>query len=500
MKRRTATILSLIATMLLFGTVGQAANRFRYPEAKHGKGELRYVNGVPVLLVQGTPAEIGDQIGRLALKPFADANKEFVDQILNDEWFGTATSLVLKSGSLLLPQFPSDHLAELDALANASGIPRDLVILGNTFRDLRKVHQCSTLVVEGKRSATGKPLFGRNLDWSTADFPLHEYTLVTVYRPSGKHAFASIGFPGMVGCAQGINDAGLALADLTVSSAADGSPLLDITGTPYGLALRRVLEECTTIEEAERLRRSLRRTIMQNIAICDKHRSAVFEVTTKQIVVRHATDAVCACTNSFRTKELAVGASGDRYEILDMSRKMEQLDLVDVAVKMDAVAGDSTVHTMIFEPADLKLHLAFGPPPASQLPLREIDLTKLFTEGKFPTDRELVLHNPSAAPPLIKKVEAGKCEVVFRYRPVGHVDRDRAVYLAGTFNDWKPTALKMSGPDKDGCYQTSLKLPDGRYEYKFVIDGKRWLHDPSNDEALSSPYRNSVIEVGRPRR
>ena len=69
MKRRTVTIVVLIATMVLCGTAARAANRFRYPEAKHGKGELRYVNGLPVLLVQGSPAEIGDQVGTLALKP-----------------------------------------------------------------------------------------------------------------------------------------------------------------------------------------------------------------------------------------------------------------------------------------------------------------------------------------------------------------------------------------------------------------------------------------------
>src|SRR5436190_1220366 len=47
------------------------AEPFRYPEAKHGKGELKYVNGVPVLRVEGTPAEVGEQLGVLALKPAA---------------------------------------------------------------------------------------------------------------------------------------------------------------------------------------------------------------------------------------------------------------------------------------------------------------------------------------------------------------------------------------------------------------------------------------------
>src|SRR5207249_10385214 len=42
-----------------------AEKPFRYPEGKHEKGELKYVNGVPVLTVEGTPEEIGAQIGVL---------------------------------------------------------------------------------------------------------------------------------------------------------------------------------------------------------------------------------------------------------------------------------------------------------------------------------------------------------------------------------------------------------------------------------------------------
>jgi len=221
----------------------------------------------------------------------------------------------------------------------------------------------------------------------------------------------------------------------------------------------------------------------------------VFEITTKQIVVRHATDAICACTNSFRSKELAVDAAGPRFEILESSRQIGRLDVTDIAEKMDAVANDITINTMIFEPAVLKLHLAFGAAPASQVPLKELDLSTLFTRGEFPAERESAAPSP-AGPPLVKELERGNYEVTFRYRPVGRVHRDKTVYLAGTFNDWKPTGLKMSGPDKDGYYKTSMQLGAGRYEYKFVIDGKVWRHDPNND-ALSGAYRNSVIEVGR---
>ena len=68
----------------------------------------------------------------------------------------------------------------------------------------------------------------------------------------------------VVGLATGMNDAGLTVADLSVTAAADVSPQLDPTGTPYTLLLRRMLEECGTVAEAEKLIRGARRTVRVN--------------------------------------------------------------------------------------------------------------------------------------------------------------------------------------------------------------------------------------------
>lgn len=53
----------------------------------------------------------------------------------------------------------------------------------------------------------------------------------------------------------------------------------------------------------------------------------------------------------------------------------------------------------------------------------------------------------------------------------------KTVFLAGTFNDWNPTALPMSKRD-DGVWIAVLDLAAGFYHYKFVIDGE-WTCDPT---------------------
>ncbi|QDV83729.1 glycogen-binding domain-containing protein [Planctomycetes bacterium TBK1r] len=51
-----------------------------------------------------------------------------------------------------------------------------------------------------------------------------------------------------------------------------------------------------------------------------------------------------------------------------------------------------------------------------------------------------------------------------------HAPDAKAVFLAGTFNDWKADATPMAKADA-GKWTAKLDLPAGRYEFKFVVDG-----------------------------
>ena len=75
-----------------------------------------------------------------------------------------------------------------------------------------------------------------------------------------------------------------------------------------------------------------------------------------------------------------------------------------------------------------------------------------------------------------------------------HAEKGKAVYVAGQFNDWDPTAKKLSF--KAGVYSATLKLLPGDYQYKFVIDGV-WCADPENANAIPNDQGtfNSVITV-----
>ena len=71
----------------------------------------------------------------------------------------------------------------------------------------------------------------------------------------------------------------------------------------------------------------------------------------------------------------------------------------------------------------------------------------------------------------------------------------RQVYVAGSFNGWKPDTTPLA-PLGNGRWKGDLNLGPGRHEYLFVVDGK-WLPDPNAKESVQNPFggRNSVLTV-----
>jgi len=74
--------------------------------------------------------------------------------------------------------------------------------------------------------------------------------------------------------------------------------------------------------------------------------------------------------------------------------------------------------------------------------------------------------------------------------------RANNVQIAGDFNNWQPASNPMQRVGDSGIWQTELKLPQGKYRYRLVVDGQ-WQQDPYNERTEVNPFGeyNSVIEV-----
>jgi predicted choloylglycine hydrolase len=362
---------------LAFREVASTAEPFRYPEDHYGKGQLRYINELPVLSVKGSPEEMGEQIGRLALKPahhVPEALRDFFRKTGHDR----LTPLVTIAAKGLFSQFPDAYRREIEAMVKAAEVDRDTIIIANTFLDLGNLIGCSSLLVDSDRSTSGGPLFGRNLDFAAID-SIAEGGLIIIYHPTGKAPYAIATFPGLLATGNGMNDSGLAMATQAVMSTADGSGSFNPKGTAIVVALRQGFEECHTVDEVEKWLKSHPLATRGAVAVCDSHSQAIMEITTKTVAIRKPTDGICCGTNHFRLPGLATNTNCYRFDQLEKSRLLKQLSVDDVARLMnDASAGKATIQTMVFEPAKLRMHVSLGKGPTSSRPLKTLELEPLF--------------------------------------------------------------------------------------------------------------------------
>lgn len=103
-------------------------------------------------------------------------------------------------------------------------------------------------------------------------------------------------------------------------------------------------------------------------------------------------------------------------------------------------------------------------------------------------DKNLKWNNIGGGPP---RVESGKVLFVFSD------DKASNVLLAGEFNGWDGSINPLE-KDEHGFWRVALSAPSaGIYQYKFVVDGQRWVEDPNNQMKVPDNRggMNSVLTI-----
>ena len=89
------------------------------------------------------------------------------------------------------------------------------------------------------------------------------------------------------------------------------------------------------------------------------------------------------------------------------------------------------------------------------------------------------------------RVQNGHLVVVY------HDDVANSVSIAGDFNQWNIDALPLQ-KDPSGLWLGEVgTLAPGRYHYKFIVDGTRWIEDPSNGMKMPDGFGglNSLLVI-----
>jgi len=239
-------------------------------------------------------------------------------------------------------------------------------------------------VIEPSRSASGHLLFGRNMDFNPAGF--QKFALLTIYQPSdtGKHAFAHVTYPGLLGVSTGMNDAGLCVGHNSIYAAADGALPFSTQGCSSLLMTRRMLEECSTVEEAVALAKKTSWAGRCALMLADTRHGVVLEITTKNVLTREVTDGLLLLTNHLRCPMLAPAAGPiacSRFQGMNhYLQGKPSINSKDVLAALSlANQGGWTIQSVQFTPATLQAQIALGNgvQPATAAQYSMIDLKPL---------------------------------------------------------------------------------------------------------------------------
>jgi 1,4-alpha-glucan branching enzyme len=70
------------------------------------------------------------------------------------------------------------------------------------------------------------------------------------------------------------------------------------------------------------------------------------------------------------------------------------------------------------------------------------------------------------------------------------------VALVCEANNWQP--MPMTRRKKDGIFYAKMRLPgDGRYQFRYFIDGSRWANDENADAYVTNEHgtENSIVST-----
>jgi len=379
--------------VLVLASMAVCSSAQVYPR-DHINGSLTYVGQVPVLKLWGTPREQGYAYGFLAgRKILAIFNGFLAENELGIDQAFFESSLAPQIRRMKIePIYDEELQAMFEGIkASARGkmhipaLKRDLkasdLVVMNCLNDLVRMG-CSSVSTWGKMTTDGSPLIGRNNDWHRIPAMIENQLVVARIPPreSGRHAFASVSWAGIIGCITGMNDKGIVLTSHDASGLA---PFVRTGFHPYMLTFRSVIESTspgTAIQDVENALRSRVTGIGKNLMITipsgtDGPASVVFEVDgdlsqghgfTKRLP-REA-ESFLVSTNHFRLRMEPSGTC-ERYALLQdrlgRIRRDPGETRVSAALTWDllrrvVIPGWRTHHSVVFEPDKKLMHVALA--------------------------------------------------------------------------------------------------------------------------------------------
>jgi isopenicillin-N N-acyltransferase like protein len=215
-----------------------------------GEGDVR----IPVVLVHGTPYEMGWQLGRLTgddIKRIIPKTMDRFKKTLNvtDGQLREAWTRSSATGDDRFKQ-------ELAGLSDGAGVPLALLEAAHAF-PLLMPYSCSSISAWGKATEDGHLYQTRNLDWKLSG-GLHDFPVVVIYLPERGIAHVVPTFAGIIGAHTGMNARGIVLSQMGDSPAREAP--YDLDAPHFMLFFRSILYDADSLTRTIEIFKGVRHT------------------------------------------------------------------------------------------------------------------------------------------------------------------------------------------------------------------------------------------------
>ncbi len=230
-------------------------------------------NHIKVIVMKGTPYEMGFQNGRLNKDDIqknvyhiigivkAYANSKGVHEDAMDEVY-----------ELIAPFIPIEDKEEMRGLAHGSGIPLRVIhwlhaipelseyagkkqfLRGKKYKTEKPekgsladpdLETCSGVIAFDEATKNGELYHLRVLDW-IRELGAQRYPVIHVYQPNKGHAYVSFSYAGFTGCFTGMNEKHMAFGEMGYGN----RNFETLEGVPFVFLFKKLLREADSIQAA----------------------------------------------------------------------------------------------------------------------------------------------------------------------------------------------------------------------------------------------------------
>lgn len=426
------------------------------PLLAYNGSTLEWVGGIAVVRTQGESHAIGAAHGRL-LAPFiasvVHAAQPSIEATVSDD--GMLGGLTHNMRLAWRWRFIDDGVSDADRRmiagitrgAGASGVH---VAFENVLRnqavldvgapaprsgETERHSLAHSLTLLGQQAQTpARVWIGRSFSLSGLDDGGDSAVpVVQIVKPTGKLAWASVGWPGQAGVVTGINAQGIAVM---VNPARTGDVRQTRSARPIGLLARAVLEQATTLDEAVKTVELTPTLGAALIVIVDgsSGKWVIVERTPSKAIIERNPKSP-AFGDVLTTNALASDPENDRARRVqptvtrvERAARLLRAPLADVAAMANVLRDQRGVddsprppghrgiiddgraaHVAILDPASLELWV--GDPSANGR-MRAFDLRhELRAEGDRPVPPADIAADPAAEPDRIANITAARAEL-----------------------------------------------------------------------------------------